>query len=107
MDNTADTSTNLGQQQQPTTRSGDAAKWLSGLALFALVTSALLAQFINDIPHVLRLAIVGVFTVCGVGGFVAAGRALMLQDRRASVWAAFVVGLAATLLTVAEFTIME
>lgn len=88
--------------------SGRWAGWLSVIALIAILTANILtADKTTGALGDLRIAFVTTFSVCGIGAFILSIRALMQNDRRWQVWASLAFGLAATLLTIAEFTIME
>lgn len=82
------------------------------LAFITLVAISLLfethtAGTVNDIIEIVRLIIGLVFTLSGVAALALSARSLISGEHSGLLWAAFVIGLLATLLMVGEFTVLE
>lgn len=85
----------------------------TALIAFATIFTSAVVNVVFEGPNestaddVFKLTVVTIFTLSGVSALVLSVRSLMLRERSFAVWAALVVGLLATLLMIAEFTVME
>jgi hypothetical protein len=101
---------------RPGSRAGARAAVLALVAVAALTVSAgLTAAFdrgepstrLSDVMLLVRAAVIVVFWAAGAGALALSVHSLRRGDRSVSVWAALAVGVAATLLLVAELTVLE
>ncbi len=91
----------------PSTQSGRVAGVCALLAAAIMITINVLMSFESAPGGVVRAALVLAFFLAGVSALVFGIRALRAQDRCLTVWGATIIGALATLLLIAEFTVME
>ena len=100
---------------RPTSRSGErAARSALVAAATLLVSVGLTAAFdrgdsgtLYDVTRLVRAVFIVVFWAAGVGALALSLRSLQRGDHSIVVWAALAVGLAATMLLIGEFTVLE
>lgn len=92
---------------RPETPAGRWAGWSALIAVAALLVANLLFQDATGIWEAVRVGCIMVFAAGGLAALVMSIRCLMQRERSVIVWASLVVGSIATILMVAEFTIME
>lgn len=82
------------------------------LTAFAAISASIILHAIferqdSTIFDVVRVVVGTIFAVSGISAFALSLRSLIKGERSIIIWAAFVVGVFATTLIVAEFTLME
>lgn len=97
---------------RPATRAGNRAGVLALISFAALLTSAVGVnaferRALGDVFDVVKPLLIVIFALSGFGALALSLRGLKGGERSYVVWAAFVVGLFATALMIAEFTVME
>ncbi len=93
--------------ERPATGAGRWAGWLALVAFATLFTSAIVNMAFESVSDVVRLTVVAIFALSGLGALALSVRRLMMRERSIVVWAAFVVGLFATALMIGELTFLE
>jgi hypothetical protein len=101
---------------RPASRAGQRAAWIALIAVTALIVSAgLTAAFDRgdssglpyDLMRLVRAVVIVVFWAAGLGALALSVRSLHQGDRSIFVWAALAVGVAASMLLIGEFTVLE
>lgn len=101
--------------ERPATRPGRWALWSSLAALAALVIANISRALtegddsgtLYEIFEVVRVTLVGIFFLGGLGALALSLRGLKSGERSVFVWVALAIGALATTLLVLEFTVME
>jgi hypothetical protein len=98
---------NAARQNLGDTGAGRAAVVLATVTAVVLSVSVALNLVFTALPEVARVCIAVIVATGGIGSLVFGCRALMRGDRRPFIWTATSIGLVATLLLLAEFTILD
>lgn len=92
---------------RPTSRAGSASGWSALVAVVSLIAANTLLRDASGIVNTLRGIGILVFAVGGVAALALAIRALTRGERSIVMWLGLLIGAAAMLLMIAEFTFLE